>query len=115
MNYTLKMTLLQFRHPVATAKLLTKLTAILLEEPENSSLVLDVTVDFFKEIKREDLLAEHARQVLAKLDSIQSAAMKVGGYAAFTLDLAIEFHKAFSDGNQQLRARLEALRAGYHA
>lgn len=115
MNYTLKMLLLQARHPIATAKLMTKLTAVVIEEPDNANLVLDVTVDFFKEIKREDLIAEHARQVLSKLDSIQSAAMKVGGYAAFTLELAVEFHKAFSEGNQQLRARLEALRAGFHA
>lgn len=114
MNYTLKMTLLQFRHPVATAKLMTKIMATIIDDPDspsNAGTVLDLTIEFFEEIKRPELIPEYAGQVLARLNEIQNSVLRIGTIAASTMEFTFEFHKVFSQSNSELRARLEDIRA----
>lgn len=114
MNFNLKMILLQARHPIATAKLMTKIIAVILADPgspSNAGTVLDLTIEFFEETKRPELIPEYADQVLTKLNEIQNSALRIGTIAASTMEFTLEFHKVFSQSNSELRARLEDIRA----
>lgn len=114
MNYTLKMILLQARHPIATAKLMTKIMAVIIDDPDspsNAGTMLDLTIEFFEEIKRPELIPEYAGQVLARLNEIQNSVLRIWTIAASTMEFTFEFHKAFSQSNSELRARLEDIRA----